>query len=128
MQSACRRNRTRRNREQFHSAMLLTSRLLQIAHGSGRVVSAFCLLTSISSSTPASAIIYDAYTSIINKLKKKKITSNLRNTNAFATKLISDRNNDDNDVTMKTVTRHFLFNVRVQFKILNNNKKPTVLP
>ena len=46
-----------------------------IAHGGGRVVSASGSETSISSSTPASAIIYDAYTSIINK--KKNIPTNL---------------------------------------------------
>ena len=43
------------------------------AHGGGRVVSASDLETSVSSSTPTSAIIYDAYNSIIKKkLKKKK--------------------------------------------------------
>ena len=41
-------------------------------HGGGRVVSASGSETSVSSSMPASAIIYDAYTSIINKIKKKK--------------------------------------------------------
>ena len=35
------------------------------AHGGGRVVSMSGSETSVSSSTPASAIIYDAYTSII---------------------------------------------------------------
>ena len=44
---------------------------LTLAHGGGRVVSASGSETSVSSSTPASAIIYDAYTSII---KKKKLT------------------------------------------------------
>ena len=39
------------------------------AHGGGRVVSASGSETSVSSSTPASAIIYDAYTSIV-KIKK----------------------------------------------------------
>ena len=39
----------------------------------GRVVSASASETSVSNSTPTSAIIYDAYTSIIKKkLKKKK--------------------------------------------------------
>ena len=41
------------------------------AHGGGRVVSASVSKTSASSSTPASAIIYDACTSIINKKKNK---------------------------------------------------------
>ena len=41
-----------------------------LAHGGGRVVSASGLNTSVSSSTPASAIIYDAYTSIIKNKKK----------------------------------------------------------
>ena len=36
------------------------------------MVSASGSETSVSSSTPASAIIYDAYTSIIKKRKKKK--------------------------------------------------------
>ena len=40
------------------------------AHGGGRVVSAFGLETSVSSSTPTSAIIYDAYSSIIKNKKK----------------------------------------------------------
>ena len=42
------------------------------AHGGGRVVSASGSKTSVSGSTPASAIIYDAYTSIKKKKKKKK--------------------------------------------------------
>ena len=37
------------------------------AHGGGRVVSASGSETSVSSSTPTSAIIYDAYTFIIKK-------------------------------------------------------------
>ena len=41
-------------------------------HGGGRVVSASGSETSVSSSMPTSAIIYDAYTSIIKKKKKKK--------------------------------------------------------
>ena len=40
------------------------------AHGGGRVVSASGSETSVSSSTPASVIIYDACTSIITKKKK----------------------------------------------------------
>ena len=43
-----------------------------VAHGGGRVVSASGSKTSVSGSTPASAIIYDAYTSIKKKKKKKK--------------------------------------------------------
>ena len=39
------------------------------SEGGGRVVSASGSETSISSSTPAGAIIYDAYTSIIKKNK-----------------------------------------------------------
>ena len=42
------------------------------AHGGGRVVSASGSETSVWSSTPTSAIIYDAYSSIIKKKKKKK--------------------------------------------------------
>ena len=38
----------------------------------GRVVSASGSETSVSSSTPAIAIIYDAYTSVIKKKNKKK--------------------------------------------------------
>ena len=45
------------------------------AHGGGRVVSASDSETSVSSSTPTSAIIYDAYNSIIKK-KKKIVTDN----------------------------------------------------
>ena len=44
------------------------------AHGGGRVVSASGSETSVSGSTPASAIIYDAYTSI----KKKKFFFELK--------------------------------------------------
>ena len=47
------------------------------AHGGGRVVSASGSETSVSSSMPTSAIIYDAYTSIIKikkKFKKKKVS------------------------------------------------------
>ena len=50
----------------------ITVKCLSSAHGGGRVVSVSGSETSVSSSTPASAIIYDAYTSIINKKKKKK--------------------------------------------------------
>ena len=39
-------------------------------HGGGRVVSASGSETSVSSSTPASAIIYDAYTSIVKKISE----------------------------------------------------------
>ena len=46
-----------------------------IAHGGGRVVCVSGSETSVSGSTPASAIIYDAYTSI--KKKKKKIKNNV---------------------------------------------------
>ena len=42
------------------------------AHGGGRVVSASGSETSVLGSTPASAIIYDAYTSIKKKKKDKK--------------------------------------------------------
>ena len=48
----------------------------EIAHGGGRVVSASGSETSVSSSTPTSAIIYDAYTSITKK-KIKKIDSEI---------------------------------------------------
>ena len=41
------------------------------AHGGGRMVSASGSETSVSSSTPTSAIIYDAYTYMI---KKKNLT------------------------------------------------------
>ena len=37
-----------------------------------RVVYASGSKTSVSSSTPTSAVIYDAYTSLIKKIKKKK--------------------------------------------------------
>ena len=47
----------------------------QIAHGGGRVVSASGSETRDTSSTLASAVIYDAYTSIII-IKKKKKTPN----------------------------------------------------
>ena len=40
--------------------------------GGGRVVSASDSETSVSSSMPTSVIIYDAYTSIIKKINKKK--------------------------------------------------------
>ena len=43
------------------------------AHGGGQVVSASGSETSVWSSTPTSAIIYDAYTSIIYKTKKKSV-------------------------------------------------------
>ena len=48
-------------------------------HGSGRVVSASGSETSVSSSTYTSAIIYDAYTSVIKKynIQKKKKKNNL---------------------------------------------------
>ena len=39
------------------------NKLISLAHGGGRVVSA----SGVSSSTPASATIYNAYTSIIKK-------------------------------------------------------------
>ena len=52
----------------------------KVAHGGGRMVSTSGSETSVSSSTPASAIIYDAYTSIIKHKKKKK-----KNTIAFLT-------------------------------------------
>ena len=42
------------------------------AHGGGRVVCASGSKTSVSSSTPTSVTIYDAYTSIKKKKKKKK--------------------------------------------------------
>ena len=59
-------------------AGLVTYLLYDSVHlGGGRVVSASCSLTSISSSTPTSAIIYDAYTSIIKKIKN--IENNLLN-------------------------------------------------
>ena len=45
------------------------------AHGGGRVVSASGSETSVSSSMPTSATIYDAYTSIIKKKKKKMLFS-----------------------------------------------------
>ena len=49
-----------------------TSRI--VAHGSGRVLSASESETSVHCSTPASAIIYDACTSIIKKKKNCDIT------------------------------------------------------
>ena len=42
------------------------------AHGGGRVVSASGSETSVSSLTPTSAIIYDAYTSIIKKKEPER--------------------------------------------------------
>ena len=51
---------------------LPSSTPLSLMHGGGRVVSASGSETSVLSSTPTSAIIYDAYTSIINKKLKKK--------------------------------------------------------
>ena len=63
---------------------------LSIAHGGGRVVSASGSETSVASSTPASAIIYDAYTSIIkkhtHKKKKKKKKKNKWKSINFANK------------------------------------------
>ena len=41
--------------------------MLEVAHGGGRVVSASGSEMSVLSSTPASAIIYDACTSIVKK-------------------------------------------------------------
>ena len=38
-----------------------------MAHGGGRVVSASGSETKVTSSTPTSAIIYDAYTSVIKR-------------------------------------------------------------
>ena len=52
-------------------------------HGGGRVVSASGSETSVSGSTPASAIIYDAYTSIKKKKKKKKWLARLARKRAF---------------------------------------------
>ena len=43
------------------------------SHGGGRVVSASGSETSVSSSTPTSAIIYDAYTSILKKNLKSQV-------------------------------------------------------
>ena len=43
--------------------------LIQDAHGGGRVVCASGSKTSVLSSTPTSATIYDAYISIIKKIK-----------------------------------------------------------
>ena len=48
------------------------------AHGGGRVVSASGSETNVSGSTPASVIIYDAYTSYNKKKKKKKELRSLR--------------------------------------------------
>ena len=45
----------------------------QGAHGGGRVVSASDSETSVSSSMPTSAIIYDAYTSIMKIKKNEKL-------------------------------------------------------
>ena len=42
-------------------------------HGGGRVVSASGSETSVSSSAPASTIIYDAYTSIIKKKLSQRV-------------------------------------------------------
>ena len=53
------------------NSRLLKNEIQAITHGGGRVVSASGLETSVSSSTPTSAIIYDAYTSIIKNLLKK---------------------------------------------------------
>ena len=49
------------------------------AHGGGRVVRVSGSKTTVSSSTSTSAIIYDAYTSLIkNKINNKKIAKILR--------------------------------------------------
>ena len=54
------------------------------AHGGGRVVRVSGSETSVSSSTPASAIIYDAYTSII----KRRIKNKKRNTKKSGHRLL----------------------------------------
>ena len=54
---------------------------LKAKHGSGRVVSASGSETSVWSSTPTSAIIYDAYTSIKEK-KIRKVNTGLNIENA----------------------------------------------
>ena len=53
------------------------SMIREVAHGGDRVVSARDSETSVSSSTPASAIIYDAYSSIINNKSKKNASQSI---------------------------------------------------
>ena len=59
------------------------------AHGGGRVVSASGSETSVSGSTPASAIIYDAYTSIKKKKKIKKASKEMNTLLKAILKLVS---------------------------------------